>query len=118
MVHPRLIALNASGNSSSLLTLCRIETRSQEHVNRNTFLRLKFVSVVDSTLMPVYRVCRKKNEKEKKKVKSQLHSAKKLHKHHLYPQFQLFVCVSMHVPKVITDCDGVSTEHLFASTFV
>ena len=33
MVHPRLIVLNASGSSSSRLTLCVIETRSQEHVN-------------------------------------------------------------------------------------
>ena len=33
-------------------------------------------------------------------------------KHNLYPQFQLFVCVSMHAPKVIADCDDVSTEYL------
>ena len=63
--------------------------------------------------MPVYRVCRKKrNRKRKEEGEKSIVQCKQLHKHHLYPQFQLFVCVSMHVPKIIADCDDVSTEHL------
>ena len=96
-------------NSSSLLTLCIIETHSKEHVNLD-----QNVSVIDSTPVPVYRVCRKKSRKRKEEGERSIAQCKKLHKHHNSLNFNcLYVCpVSMHVPKVIADCDDVSTEHI------
>ena len=66
MVHPRLIVLSTNENSSSILTLCIIETRSQEHVNldQNLFLWL-FQHQCPFTVSVEKKIVKRKEECEK-----------------------------------------------------
>ena len=106
-----VIVPNATGNSSSLLTLCiiHVETRSQEHVNLDQNL---FPWLSQHQCQFTASVGKKEIEKGKN-VKRQLLSATNFISIIYILNFNWFVCsLSMHVPEVIADCDDVSTEHL------